>query len=64
MKGFLFDIRQIDLPGGEIRTLVIFKGCSLRCPWCVNPELQRFSFASSYATIHYITPQELIVKLR
>ncbi|GFH95411.1 benzylsuccinate synthase activating enzyme [Lachnospiraceae bacterium] len=27
-----------DGPG--IRTTVFFKGCSIRCPWCANPECQ------------------------
>ena len=24
--------------GDGIRTLVFFKGCNIRCPWCANPE--------------------------
>ena len=24
--------------GDGIRTTVFLKGCSLRCPWCANPE--------------------------
>jgi pyruvate formate lyase activating enzyme len=29
-----------DGPG--VRTTVFFKGCPLRCPWCHNPESQRY----------------------
>ncbi len=39
--GMVFDIRvgsMLDGPGS--RTTVLFKGCSLSCRWCANPELQ------------------------
>jgi pyruvate formate lyase activating enzyme len=39
VKGIIFDIRRFathDGPG--IRTTVFFKGCSLSCRWCHNPE--------------------------
>lgn len=39
MKGLIFNIQRYSLhDGGGIRTIVFFKGCPLRCPWCCNPE--------------------------
>lgn len=38
-KGLLFDIQRFSVNDGPgIRTTLFFKGCSLRCPWCHNPE--------------------------
>jgi pyruvate formate lyase activating enzyme len=40
MKALIGDIGRYALHDGPgIRTTVFFKGCSLRCPWCHNPEL-------------------------
>ncbi len=37
----IFDIAHGSLEDGPgIRTVVFFKGCSLRCRWCQNPESQ------------------------
>jgi len=37
----VFDIEQFGLEDGPgIRMVVFFKGCSLRCRWCHNPESQ------------------------
>lgn len=37
--GLVFAIKRFSLNDGfGIRTTVFFKGCSLRCPWCHNPE--------------------------
>ena len=37
--GRLFDIQRYSVNDGPgIRTTVFFKGCSLRCSWCHNPE--------------------------
>ncbi|WP_199911809.1 [formate-C-acetyltransferase]-activating enzyme [Dongshaea marina] len=37
--GRIFNIQRYSLHDGTgIRTLVFFKGCPLRCPWCANPE--------------------------
>lgn len=39
MKVKITDIQHFSLHDGEgIRTTVFLKGCSLRCPWCANPE--------------------------
>ena len=39
--GLIFNIQRYSLNDGKgIRTMVFLKGCSLRCPWCSNPESQ------------------------
>jgi pyruvate formate lyase activating enzyme len=43
VTGLVFDIQRYAVHDGPgIRTLVFLKGCPLRCPWCCNPESQRF----------------------
>lgn len=40
----IFNVQKCSIHDGEgLRTLVFFKGCPLRCPWCANPESQSFS---------------------
>jgi pyruvate formate lyase activating enzyme len=40
-KGVIFNIQRYSIHDGPgIRTTVFFKGCSLRCFWCQNPESQ------------------------
>ena len=40
-KGRIFNIQRCSIHDGRgLRTLVFFKGCSLRCQWCANPESQ------------------------
>lgn len=42
-EGLIFNIQRYSLHDGSgIRTIVFFKGCPLRCPWCSNPESIRF----------------------
>jgi len=37
--GVIFDIQGFSVHDGPgCRTLIFFKGCSLRCAWCSNPE--------------------------
>ncbi len=37
--GLVFDIQRFCIEDGPgIRTTVFLKGCSIRCPWCSNPE--------------------------
>lgn len=39
MKGTLFNIQRFSTHDGPgIRTVVFFKGCTLHCAWCHNPE--------------------------
>lgn len=39
MKALISDIKRFAVHDGEgIRTTVFFKGCSLKCVWCHNPE--------------------------
>ena len=39
MKVIVSNIQRFCLHDGPgIRTTVFFKGCSLNCPWCANPE--------------------------
>ncbi|MEN6314828.1 MAG: glycyl-radical enzyme activating protein [Clostridiaceae bacterium] len=39
MDGIITDIQRFSLNDGPgIRTTVFFKGCSMRCAWCHNPE--------------------------
>ena len=41
MTGTVFNIQRYCIHDGPgIRTTVFFKGCSLRCLWCHNPESQ------------------------
>ena len=42
-EGVVFGIQRFSIHDGPgIRTLVFFKGCSLNCKWCSNPESQSF----------------------
>nr|WP_279380103.1 [formate-C-acetyltransferase]-activating enzyme [Sporosalibacterium faouarense] len=37
----IFNIQKFSIhDGGGIRTIIFFKGCPMRCPWCANPESQ------------------------
>lgn len=39
MKALISNIQRYSLHDGDgIRTIVFFKGCPLKCPWCSNPE--------------------------
>ena len=43
IEGLIFNIQRYSLHDGPgIRTIVFLKGCPLRCPWCANPESQKF----------------------
>lgn len=67
-KGILLtNIQRFSLHDGPgIRTTVFLKGCSLRCPWCANPEnlsgtIQSYTKDGVSGTYgRYYTPKELI----
>ena len=41
----IFDIQRYAIHDGSgIRTLIFFKGCTLRCMWCDNPESQSINY--------------------
>lgn len=43
MRGLVLNLQRYSIHDGTgIRTIVFFKGCPLRCPWCSNPESQSF----------------------
>jgi len=43
VKALIFNIQRYSLHDGSgIRTIVFFKGCPLKCPWCCNPESTSF----------------------
>ncbi len=40
-SGYIFDIKKFAIHDGPgIRTTIFFKGCSMNCWWCHNPESQ------------------------
>ena len=41
--GIIFDIKKYAIHDGPgIRTTIFFKGCSMGCQWCHNPESKKF----------------------
>jgi pyruvate formate lyase activating enzyme len=45
----VFDIQRFSTHDGNgIRTIIFFKGCPLRCPWCENPESQSGDYEIFY----------------
>ena len=45
----IFDIQRFSTHDGPgIRTIIFLKGCSLRCPWCENPESQSFGYELAF----------------
>ena len=52
-KGLIFNIQRYSLNDGNgIRTIVFFKGCPLRCPWCSNPESQSMEIEEMKSNIN------------
>lgn len=48
-RAIVFDVQRLSLKDGPgIRTGIFFKGCSLRCRWCHNPE----SFSEEPQLLH------------
>ena len=55
-EAVIFDIQRFSLHDGPgIRTLFFFKGCSLACNWCSNPEGIRFEPEIRNDTRHCIS---------
>jgi pyruvate formate lyase activating enzyme len=51
-RTIIFDIQDYCVDDGPgIRTVVFFKGCSLRCRWCSNPESQLFEPELFYSEV-------------
>lgn len=49
-KGIIFDIQRFGIHDGRgIRTVIFFKGCPLKCPWCQNPESKSFKREIAYS---------------
>ncbi|MBR4060168.1 MAG: glycyl-radical enzyme activating protein [Lachnospiraceae bacterium] len=49
IKARIVDIKRMAIHDGDgIRTTVFFKGCSLKCVWCHNPESIGFKTQLSY----------------
>ena len=49
MEAMICDIKKFAVHDGDgIRTTVFFKGCSLKCVWCHNPESISFKPQLSY----------------
>ncbi len=70
-KILLTNIQRFSLHDGPgIRTTVFLKGCSLRCPWCANPEniephVQQYCKDGQKGTYgRYYTSGELLAELQ
>ena len=61
-KGLIFDIKRYAVHDGPgIRTTVFFKGCSLHCPWCHNPESIKKE-VEEVVTVHKMDGKDFPVK--
>ena len=57
----IFNIQRFSTHDGSgIRTIVFFKGCPLRCPWCSNPESQSFDYDIFFDKQKCITCMECV----
>ena len=49
LTGRIFNVQRFSIHDGpDIRDLIFFKGCPLRCAWCSNPESQSFKKQIAY----------------
>ena len=49
MTGVICGIKRMEIHDGDgLRTTVFFKGCSLKCVWCHNPESIAFSEQTAF----------------
>jgi len=45
----IFNIQRFSIHDGDgIRTVIFFKGCTLHCKWCNNPESLSFDYDIMY----------------
>lgn len=52
VKGNIFKIQRFSISDGPgIRTTIFFKGCSLKCQWCGNPEGQNPDLELMYHSV-------------
>jgi pyruvate formate lyase activating enzyme len=52
-QAIVFDVQRFSIHDGPgIRTVVFFKGCSLACAWCQNPEAKQASPELAYYEEH------------
>lgn len=57
----IFNIQRFSTHDGSgIRTIIFFKGCPLRCPWCSNPESQSFDYDIFFDIRKCITCMECV----
>lgn len=57
----IFNIQRFSTHDGSgIRTIIFFKGCPLRCPWCSNPESQSFDYDIFFDKQKCITCMECV----
>ncbi len=71
MKLYISDVQRFSVGDGDgIRTTVFFKGCSLLCPWCHNPEAMtaravtlRYESGKTKVSGRIATPEELLPEL-
>lgn len=48
-KGLILRIEKTSIHDGQgLRTVVFFKGCPLRCPWCSTPESHNMKIEKGY----------------
>ncbi len=65
MKARISDLKRFAVHDGDgIRTTVFFKGCSLRCVWCHNPEGISFTPQIAYYENKCIGCGECVVRCR
>ena len=58
----IVNIQRLSVSDGPgIRTVVFFKGCTLKCPWCCNPEAIHYNKDLFYNNGNCIFPKDSIV---
>ncbi len=61
LNGIILNIQRFSIHDGPgIHTTVFFKGCSLRCFWCHNPEGVRLTSEIQFFPDHCIACGECV----